>query len=412
MPRLTSARAAVVIAAAGTGLCVPSARSQDLHVDTTFADMPEGLFVPTPLKLGSATVTIGANARLDYDSNIYAQSFNEKDDFRLVVLPYVSLARSGGSVELTATAQAQIRKYFQYSSEDAVAAEVAGGLNWALSAADKVSATISWNRVIEDRGEPEGRNVPSLGPRRLDAFEGDLSYKHQGARFGFMVRGTASRFRYKSQLDRDRNLENYGVLGRGMIRVSPLMNAFIEGFASKRDFRLPPSPGEPNRDSSTYGGRVGASIDPGGTIRGEAAVGIYRFDPKDPLLKARTGLSAQIGLSYSPRQRTAITLDGFIGNVATYRTGAQSREDMRFRLGVQQEIRHNLRGDVGLVYRRSKFFGSGQVQKIYGVTGELEYALNRRLALAANARYSKRTSNSPLDDFERFGAGIELRFHY
>src|SRR3546814_18103073 len=83
------------------------------------------------------------------------------------------------------------------------------------------------------------------------------------------------------------------------------------------------------------------------------------------LIESQTRMSVQIGLTYAPRPRTTITLDGFVGNVATYRTGVQSREDMRFRLGINQEIRHHLTGRLGILYRRSKSFGvEGTPQQI------------------------------------------------
>lgn len=411
---LASAPLASSAAALALGLAVPLsvASAQDLQSPTTALDVPEALFVPTPLTLGSATVEVGGAARIEYDSNIYAQAFDEKDDFRAVFRPHAEINRKGGAIELNARAEGDFRKYFQYDSEDAAGGKIGAGLTWTPSASDKLAAAASWQHVIEDRGEPEGNTAPSIGPRELNAWEGDLAYTHQGARVGFMLRGTASRFRYTRAIDDNRDLDNMGALARVMLRVSPLMNGFVEGFASKRDFRRAPQLGEIDRDSKTYGGRAGIAIDPGGTIRGEAAVGVYRFDPKDSRIDPRTRLSAQVGLVYAPRPRTAITLDGFIGNVATYRTGVQSREDMRFRLGVQQEIRHNLRGELGLVYRRSKYFGTGLTEKIYGVTGELEYALNRRMALAATARFSKRDGTDPLDDYDRTRAGLELRIHY
>lgn len=410
MRALAGAQAAFALGCA----MVPEAGAlaQDLEPNAPALDAPEPLFVPTPLTLGGATVEIGVDGRIEYDSNIYAQAFDEKDDFKLLVRPYVDLVREGSALEVSARAQGDFRKYFQYGSEDAAGGKVEAGVDWTPSASDKIGALASWQHIIEDRGEPEGRTLPSLGPRELNAWTGDLSYTHQGARIGFTLRGNVARYRYTSAVDDNRDLDNYGVLGRVLMRVSPLVNGFVEGFASRRDFRLKPIGNEPDRDSDTYGARAGVAIDPGGTIRGEAAVGIYRFDPEDALLESRTRLSAQVGLIYAPRPRTAVTLDGFLGNVATYRTGAQAREDMRIRLGLQQEVRHNLRGELGLIFRRSKYFGTGQVEKTYAATGEIEYALNRRIAVGATARFSKRTSADPLDDFERARIGLELKTHY
>src|SRR3546814_12135427 len=62
---------------------LPDAHAQDMDASEPLQGEPAALFEPTPLSLGSATVRIGGSARLEYDSNIYAQAFGEKDDFRL-----------------------------------------------------------------------------------------------------------------------------------------------------------------------------------------------------------------------------------------------------------------------------------------------------------------------------------------
>ena len=388
------------------------AHAQDLAPSTPLEGAPAALFEPTPLRLGSATVTIGGSARLEYDSNIYAQAFGEKDDFRLQFRPYVDLLRKGSALELTARAEGDFRKYFQYDKEDAAGGRVAAGLNWTPSAADRLNVAAGWQHLIEDRGEPEGNTLPSIGPRELNLVDGDFSYLHQGSRIGFLVKATGARMRYTRAVDEERDLDAVGGLARVMLRVAPLMSVFVEGVAAHRNFRLAPVPGQFNRDASTYGARVGIAIDPGGTLRGDAAVGVYRLDAKDKRIETQTRMSVQIGLTYAPRPRTAIALEGFIGNVATYRTGVQSREDMRFRLGINQEIRHNLNGQLGVLYRRSKYFGTGDTDRLYGVTGELEYAVNRRVAIAATARFSKRDSSVALDEFDRMRGGLELRIHY
>ena len=194
--------------------------------------------------------------------------------------------------------------------------------------------------------------------------------------------------------------------------MAPLLNGFVEGFVTRRDFQPRISEGDVDRDSKTYGARAGVAIDPGGVLKGAAAVGLYRFDPDDKRIDARTGMSAQIGLIFKPLARTAFTLDGFIGNVATYRAGVQSREDRRVTLGMQQELRHNFRWQAGLVYRQSRYFGSGITESTYGAIFEAEYLVNRRLIVAGNLRYADRESTAPLTEFKRLRAGLELRLFY
>lgn len=389
-----------------------AAHAQEIPESTPVLNLPADVFAPTELPFGGGKLEIGGTARIEYDSNIFAQAFGEDADTKLILRPYVALKHSGSTLDVSVRAEGNFRKYLKNDSESAAGGQVRTGLAWAFSPADKLVLLSGWQRGIEDRGEPEARTLPSLGPRMFDNFDADLSYSHDGPRLGFTLRGTAEIFRYTDPLDRNRNLKSYAVSARGKYRVSPLVNGFIEGFVNKRDFA--PTVGESglDRDSNTYGARIGAAIDPGGTIRGEFAFGIYHFDPVDSRLDARTGPSAQASIIFQPLPRTAFTLDAFVGNVATYQAGARSREDIRVRLGIQQEIRHNLRAQAGLIYRRSRFFGSGQVQDIYGATAELEYLVNRRLILAGDIRYTRRNSTDPLDEFSRFRTALTLKFHY
>jgi hypothetical protein len=388
------------------------AGAQEIPEVAPVLNLPEEVFAPTELPVGGGKLEVGGTARIEYDSNIYAQAFGEDDDTKLIVRPYVALKYTGGRIDASVRGDGNFRKYFKHDTESAAGGQVRTRLAWSPSVADQVVLLSGWQRGIEDRGEPEARKAPSLGPRKFDAIDTDLSYNHQGARIGFSLRGTAAIFRYTDPVDRNRNLESYAAVTRGKYRVSPLIDAFVEGFVNKRDFA--PTVGENglDRDSNTWGARLGAAIDPGGTIHGEFAFGLYHFDPVDARLGSRTGPSAQANLIFQPVPRTAVTVDAFIGNVATYQAGARSRQDTRVRIGIQQEIRHNLRAQAGLIYRQSRFFGSGEVQDIYGGTAELEYLVNRRLILAADVRYNKRSSTDPLDKFSRLRAALTLKFHY
>src|SRR3546814_6659661 len=57
---------------------LPDAHAQDMDASEPLQGEPAALFEPTPLSLGSATVRIGGSARLEYDSNIYAQAFGDR----------------------------------------------------------------------------------------------------------------------------------------------------------------------------------------------------------------------------------------------------------------------------------------------------------------------------------------------
>ena len=388
------------------------ALAQEIPEATPVLDLPPDVFQPTELPFGGGELEIGGTGRVEYDDNIYAKAFDEVGDTKFILRPYVALKYTRSTLDVSLKAEGNFRKYVNHDTESASGGQLRTRLAFSPSAADQIVLLSGWLRGIEDRGEPEGRTAPSLGPRKFDLADADLSYSHEGARLGVTLRGTAAVYRYTDPIDRNRDLRSYGLIARGKYRVTPQIDGFVEGFVNKRDFA--PTVGENglDRDSNTYGVRVGAAIDPGGPISGEIAAGIYHFDPVDSRLDARTGPSVQASVIYRPAPRTAFTLDAFMGNVATYQAGARSREDTRVRLGLQQEIRHNLRAQAGLIYRRSRFFGSGEAQNIYGATAELEYLVNRRLILAGDVRYTRRDSTDPLSEFSRFRGAITLKFHY
>ena len=403
---------------AALSLLVPSVlNAQDMPRELPTLDIPEDEYVPTPIHVGSASVYLGGTARFEYDNNIYAQAshaselkVNLTDDEKFIARPFVNIIDTGHVVDFTGKLQGDFRKYLHHDTESANGGQVSTNTTWHMSANDGLTLQAGWEHAIEDRGEPEARIVTSIGPRESNDYSGNLNYSHQGARIGFSLQGSINAYRYLNDVDLVRNLNDYGLQAQVSHRITPIASAFLQGFIQHRDFEHEDA--GVNRDSNTYGANVGVEIDPGGSLRGNAAVGVYHFSPRDSSLKSRTGPSVQVGLIYQFRARTAFNLDGFIGNVATYQAGAQSRQDTRVSFGVQQEIRHNLRAQASFIYRRNRYYGSGIVQDTYGGFGELEYIINQRMTVAVDVRYSDRNSTAALQDYSRLRTGLELRFHY
>lgn len=407
----TASRSRVLLLSAAAGILTAGpAQAQSIEQTAPLLDEP-GDFRPIGLQLGSATLYPTLNAQLRYDSNIYAEPANEVDDVVFVANPQVVVERTGSAVQLRGVASANIRRYFDRTTENSVAAYVGGSTAWRFGEASQVTTTGYWQRIVEDRGDPEARDDPTSGPRLIDAYGGEAGYRYDGGRFGFRVDGSATRFDFRSFADAERDHDAYAVSGRVSYRVGALTSVYVLPFYTARDFRLATDTSGVNRDSKTYGARAGINIDTGGFIRGSAAVGVFRFNPEDPTLDARTGISAQASLVYQPTERTALFLEGFRGDVATVRSGASSRVDSRVRLGLQQEIRHNLRWEGSVVYRRTNFVG-GSTERTWGGLSELEYRFNRSWAIAATAQYADRDSTDPSDQFERFRGGIELRLRF
>lgn len=389
-------------------LTVPAA-AQQLDRATPLLETPPE-YEAKPLQLGRIAAYLGADARLEYDSNIYALPDNEVDDFRFTASPWANLELKDDNFTLGAQTRAVVRRYFDNDSQDSESGSAAVNGSYKISAADSLTGNVSWLRLVEERGEPEGLETTGIAPRRYDQFRGDLGYTHQGARITLGLKGSALKNNALRAIDAERDFDQYSGSGRVGYRVSGIVSAFGEAFFTARDFRLPVDSSGIDRDSRTYGARAGASFEPGGLISGEASVGVFHFKPDDSTLQSRTGLSVSAALTYTPTPRLALTLDGFRGDVATVRSGAQSRTDTRFRFGFQNEIYHNLRWQGSVIYRRSSFVGSAQHERTIAGLVEVEYLLNHNLAFALTGRIANRNSTRAFDDFDRSILGAEVRF--
>ena len=391
-------------------IALPAA-AQQLDRATPLLETP-GEYEAKAVQLGRISAYVGTDVRLEYDSNIYALESNKIDDERLTISPWLNLQLSDDKFQLAAQARGVVRRYFKNESENSEGLNTSVGGVFRLSGSDNITANAGWTRLVEERGEPESRTGVGTPPRKYDQWQGDLGYNHQGARFTVGLKGTALKNNALASVDAERDFDQYSGSARLGYRVSGMMDVFGEAFVTTRNFRLPVDASGVDRDSRTYGARAGVSIEPGGLIRGEAGIGVFRFNPDDPLFKSRTGLSISAGLVYTPSPRWAVTLDGFRGDVATVRTGAQSRTDTRFRLGVQNEIYHNLRWQASVLYRRSNFIGTGQHERTIAGLAEIEYLLNRNISFAVTGRIASRDSSRAFDDFDRTIVGAEIRLQY
>ena len=364
------------------------------------------------LTLGSVKLFPSLEAGVSYDSNIYAEKTGKKDDAIFTIIPEVNARYQSSALTLTGRANASIRRFASVTRENSVGAVAETKAVWEPSLANRFIVGGGWNRLIENRGDPEARQLTTKGPRRTDLLFGNLEYRRESGKLMFDAKGAVNRYNVLARSESDRDFTAY--LGQMVLgyRLNGSTFATVTGFVSRRDARLAVDSAGINRDATTYGGRVGVQIDPGGLIEGTAGVGVFRLDPSDSALPGRTGVSVEASLTYRPARRTAIIAEAFRGDVATFRIGALSRTDTRFGVSVQQEIRHNLFGQLGGSWREARFYGSGIHERTAVAQGGVELLISRAMAVSANASYAKRTSNDPIKPFERFQGGVQLRVRF
>ena len=365
-----------------------------------------------PMRLGSLNVSLGGEARVEYDTNVYATPSNARDDVHLELTPELQIATGPGTLTGQAHAAATVRRFANLKTENTEAWSLDGTLRWSPYATTSVTGRAFWNRTVEERGSPESRQDPNSGPREIDSLGADLRFRHMARRILFDLQGNFTKFDAVSRADDNRDFNGMNGVATVGWRITGITSVTASAFIARRDFRQEFTPTGEKRNTTTWGGRLGVEFEPGGVLQGNLSAGVFRFSPDEKTIPGRTGLSVSGSLTYRPRQRTAIMLDAFNGDVATFRSGAQGRTDTTLKLSVQQEIRHNLFATVGAGYRRTRYVGTGVKEQTPTVQGEVEYVMSRNMSVAGYATFGKRNSDDASQEFDRLkvGASFRLRF--
>lgn len=400
---------ALVVSATG----VPTALSaQSLPEVAPAIGREDPEYDPVPATAGGLQLSVDGDVQIEYDDNIFALPDAPTSDGIFIYSSQSELTHRSGSFTAGLLAGFTARRYLDEVEQNSEAGKVQLGLAWEPREAETLFLDASWERSIEDRGDPEARQSAALGPRQIDISSVRTGYRRAQGKLLLDLGAEATKFDARAAIDDDRDFAVYGGTAKLGMRVGGRMFATASGFVTHRDFRLPVSSQGIDRDATIYGGRVGVDFLPGGFLEGSVSAGLFRSEPSDPTLDSRTGLSVAGLLTYRPTRRAAFILDGSRGDVATFRGGASGRTDTTVRLTWQQEIRHNLFSSVSAGYRDSKFIDAGISEDTVIASASAEYLVDRNFSLVGRVGYGSRDSDLPLEEFDRFRGSVGVRFRF
>lgn len=369
-------------------------------------------YEPRRIKLGAVTLAPQLDVSAIYNSNVYAANTDRVDDVVAYVSPRLIIEEDSGRLQWQAMLNGEFRRYASNSQENSDSYGASGTVAAYLNKNLTINAAAGYRRLVENRADPEVRQGPNLGPPIFDVLSGELRARIEGGKTGVTLRAQAEKYNFLSSANDDRDFSSYRGTVRVSRRLSPAFTGFVQAYVNQRDFRIRDPLTNANRDGRTVGGMVGVEINPGGRLRGDIAAGVFRYKPKSSAFQSFSGFALEGSLVYSPRERTAFILDVFSGDVATIRNGASGRVDRSARLTVQQEVRHNLIASAALRYRQTRYRGIDNKLNTLGAEVDIEYLLNRHLSVALMGEYTKRTSGSDADEFDRARVGVSLRMRY
>ncbi|WP_338240830.1 outer membrane beta-barrel protein [Aurantiacibacter hainanensis] len=366
-----------------------------------------------PITVGPVRVRPQVLASVAYDNNVFANpDGSEVEDVEFIVRPELNAQTGNDNIRFDLDAYGEFSRFADLSSENSNSYGASGRFTYGPSATDQLTVDGGYARLVEDRGDPEARDLIAPGPRLIDTTFANVGYSRAGGRTLLSVTAGYRNLDAVSPLDDDRDFETFTGSATVGYRVSGPVYATVTGFVAARDFRLEDTLPGLDRDSATYGAQLGVSFVESERLRGRARLGFFRFDPSDPMVDSRTGLSADVSVIYLPTRRIAVILDAFNGDVATFRGGAQARTDTRVSVTGQFEIRNNLYGRTGIGWSRNRFIGSGIEERTIASNIALEFLARRRLSFIAMLEAADRSSDDPTQEFDKFRAslGALLRF--
>ena len=399
--------AALALAAGGTSSAQQSAATLN------FEQKPPPGYERRAAHVGAWTVMPELRLSAIADSNIFATSANEEEDFLFLVEPKVMFERSTEELKITADAHATIRQYAENTGENINLYGAKTRLRYQATPSQSVSVGAGYERTFQRRDDPERNDDLNLPLTPIDNLSADVGYAYRPGRLGVEARASVNKTDFDEPIDDERDMTAYRASVRGLAGLSSRIDLFTEAYGVWRDFRLPLDTTGVDRDGETFGVNGGVALDLTDKLTGEIGVGVFNASFDDPTLDGFTGVGASGELIWLPQQRTALVFNVFRGDVATNRVGANGRVDSRVGLQVFQEVRHNLRARLQIGYRHGTFRSNAdRTQDDITAGAAIEYLISRHLAADLGYTFRNRDASQPLEDFTAHQVGLSLVVRY
>jgi hypothetical protein len=382
----------------------------------TVLDRERPDYDPLGIRAGSFFIFPSISLSGTYDSNAFASSNDEEDDFGAIIAPQVDVNSNWSRHALNFSAGAVGAVWNDFSENDYLDAFAATTGRLDVTRENIVSGTLRFDRLHDDRDDPDAQEDTTIGGNdrgnltRYYRGLANLQYRHNFARFFTVLGGDVQRFFYEDIGDREesrRDRWQYGPRLRLGYQISPRIGTFVQGNYSWREYDESQNiNGEfEKRDNHGYRVAVGSNVDITSILFGELSFGYSeRFYDSDAF-KDTGGFGGDGTLTWNVTPLTSLILTASSEVLETTVIFDGDAADANFQNGVGLEVQHELLRNVLLNgtadYTRDDFQGTSRTDNSFGLGAGVSYLLNRNLSLDANYRFTKRTSDDNDAEFDR-----------
>ncbi len=321
--------------------------------------------------------------------------------------------------QLTVTGDGIFQRNFSGEGQTKPSASLNGDLRLDLSRDTIAHLTAGYTLTRESATDPNAL-LDAVDQSRVQTLTGGASIERD---FG-VLRGLAaldvSRTTYSdatlsdgssvSLTDRNRNEGNLRL--RVGYELSPALIPFLEASAGRTFYDESADTLGYERNSESYGGKGGVTVDLGEKLKGELGLGYRHVTFADARLAAIDAVVLDAAATWSQRRGTDITL-GLLTDVEPSVVAGQSGYISRaLTLALTQQVRDDLVAKLssGATWRDYQPSGSSNNELITTLGASMAYGLNRYLDLTADVSWERTHPDGGSDtDVMRAGVGLTLK---
>jgi hypothetical protein len=247
---------------------------------------------------------------------------------------------------------------------------------------------------------------------------GSANIKHTLNRLELSLKGSIDRTAYGDAilnngelLDlRDRNYNQYSLNTRAAYEVMPGIKPFVEyGSDQRRHDRQNDAAGVA-RDSNGRTIKAGSEFELTGYLTGEASIGMFEREYKDPTFPNIQGMLYDASLTYYPTPLTTLKLSVKTAVDESILPGVAGALRHDYGVQVDHAFRRWLIGTLTLGFGTDDYEGSDRDDKRYIVGAGLLWKLSREVHFKAEARREWLTSTVEGQDYTTNIFTVGLRF--
>lgn len=399
---------AVLLAlAAGLGCWAGASGVQAQEGPVHVLDRQRPDYAPVGGRVGSFFIFPKAEVEAEYNSNVYADETDVRDDFIGVLKPSVGVYSIWSRHSLGMRAGADIGRYAEYETENYEDFFVSGDSRLDIFHSAALSGELDLARRHEDRSSPDDVNGET--PTEYYDLSGGVKGDYRVSRIALQGNVRYQYLDYEdvesstgmtiNNDDRDRLVGRMG--GRVGYEVIPDHLLFLGGEYNNRDYIDAVDDGGVDRDSQGYELELGVQFPVTAIVQGELSGGWQQQFYASDQFEDVGGYAFNAALTWFPTELTTVDLEGGRTIEETTTQGASGYFKSSLRLAVAHELRHNviLRADAGL--SQDDYRGIERTDYSYSASVGARYLLNRNFYLGADYRFRQRDSDNDSSDFTR-----------